>query len=50
MPLCPYCKTKVTLDNVNTEKKGIGIFKQEIMYSYPHCKAILGISRGKFTS
>ena len=49
MGKCPYCKAEVTLDNVETEKKGLGFLKQEIMYTCPHCKSILGLSRGKFS-
>ncbi len=47
---CPFCKGEVTLEMVKREKKGIGIFKQEIMYMCPHCQAVLGFSRGKFTT
>jgi uncharacterized protein YbaR (Trm112 family) len=49
MAKCPFCKGDVTLDNVESEKKGAGILKQEIMYSCPHCKAVLGVSRGKWS-
>lgn len=49
MANCPFCKGEVSLETVNKEKKGMGILMQEIMYSCPHCKAILGISRGKWT-
>jgi len=49
MAKCPFCKGEVTLSTLELEKKGVGFFKQEIMYSCPHCKNILGISRGKFT-
>ena len=49
MAKCPYCKSDVTLDSVKKEKKGIGIFKQEILYSCPHCNSVLGVSRGKWT-
>lgn len=49
MAKCPYCKGEVTLNNVESEKKGMGFLKQEIMYIYPHCKSILGVSRGKWT-
>lgn len=50
MALCPHCKNNITLDNIKTETKGLGILKQEILYSCPHCKVALGISRGKWTS
>jgi len=49
MARCPHCKGEVKLSELEKEKKGAGFFKQEIMYSCPHCKSILGISRGKFT-
>lgn len=49
MAKCPHCKTDVTFDNIVQEKKGLGFIKQEIMYSCPGCKSILGISRGKWT-
>jgi uncharacterized protein YlaI len=49
MGKCPFCKGDVTLDNVETEKKGLGFLKQEIMYTCPNCKSILGISRGKWS-
>lgn len=49
MARCPYCKGEVTLESIEKEKKGIGIFKQEIMYSCPHCKSVLGLSRGKWS-
>ena len=49
MAKCPYCKRKVSFENIQTEIKGIGILKQEIMYYCPHCESILGISRGKWS-
>lgn len=45
---CPYCKQKVSLNDLKTEIKGKGFLKQEIMYVCPHCENILGISRGKY--
>jgi len=50
MAKCPHCKGEVTLNNIETEKKGIGFIKQEIMYICPNCKSILGVSRGKWAS
>lgn len=47
---CPYCKGEITVETVRKQKKGIGILKQEIMYSCPHCQSVLGFSRGKFMS
>ena len=47
---CPFCKGEVDLANINRQIKGAGFVKQEIMYSCPHCQAILGFSRGKFMS
>lgn len=49
MAKCPFCKGEVNLGDVETEKKGLGLLKQEIMYNCPHCKSILGISRGKWS-
>jgi len=49
MAKCGFCKGEVTLKDIEIEKKGIGFIKQEIMYVCPHCKSILGVSRGKFT-
>ena len=50
MGKCPFCKKKVSLENIEREKKGKGFLKQEIMYSCPHCKVVLGFSRGKYTA
>ncbi len=47
---CPHCKAEVTLGTINKETKGAGFFKQESMYSCPHCLSVLGFSRGKYTS
>ena len=47
---CPFCKGEVTLASVEKETKGKGFLKQEIMYICPHCRAVLGFSRGKFMS
>ncbi len=49
MAKCPGCKTELTIDSLEKEKKGVGLFKQEILYSCPHCKVIIGISRGKWS-
>ncbi len=49
MAKCPYCKGEVSFETIEVEKKGIGFIKQEIMYVCPHCKSILGLSRGKWT-
>lgn len=53
MPKCPYCKQVVTLDKTRKDSADIsipesvdrevsGLVKKEIMYSCPHCDAILG--------
>jgi hypothetical protein len=51
MAKCPYCKVEVTLDKTKREsapmseeihKDVTGAIKKEIMYSCPHCEAILG--------
>jgi len=49
MAKCPFCKGAVKLSELEKETEGLGFLKQEIMYSCPHCKSILGISRGKWT-
>lgn len=49
MAKCPYCKIEINFKNIEIEKKGMGLLKQEIMYICPGCKSILGISRGKWT-
>jgi len=49
MAICPFCNGTITLDSIEREKKGLGFFKQEMMYSCPHCKKVLGFSRGKYT-
>jgi hypothetical protein len=49
MAQCPFCKGEITLETVTTETKGLGFIKQEIMYACPHCKSVLGISRGKWS-
>ncbi|MBL7147650.1 MAG: hypothetical protein ISS82_02385 [Nanoarchaeota archaeon] len=48
MARCSFCKGEVSLENIEKEKKGIGLLKQEIMYCCPHGKCVLGISRGKW--
>ena len=48
MGKCPYCKQIFDLENVIKEVKGIGLFKQEIMYVCPHCQTIVGFSRGNY--
>jgi len=47
---CPHCKGEVSLRTVNKEIIGAGFIKQEIMYACPHCRSVLGFSRGKFMS
>jgi hypothetical protein len=51
MAKCPYCKQSLTLEKTvrdsmtHTEevhKDVSGLIKKEIMYSCPHCEAILG--------
>ncbi len=53
LPKCPYCKQVVTLDKTKRESSDIsmpeavhkettGLVKKEIMYSCPHCDAVLG--------
>ena len=51
MAKCPYCKQAITLEkttresaeSVETVQKEVkGLIKKEIMYSCPHCDAVLG--------
>ena len=51
MAKCPYCKQVVALEKTKREaadvaeevhKEVSGIVKKEIMYSCPHCDAVLG--------
>ena len=51
MAKCPYCKEPVTLGKTNPASTGlqktvhkevVGLIKKEIMYSCPHCEAVLG--------
>jgi len=44
---CPYCKQKVSINDVKTETRGVGS-KREIMYMCPHCESILGFSRSRY--
>ncbi|MBN1785524.1 MAG: hypothetical protein JW825_00840 [Candidatus Methanofastidiosa archaeon] len=48
MAICPYCKGEISFEEVERDTKGKGFFKQEIMYSCPHCKCVLGFSRGNY--
>ena len=47
---CPFCKGEVDIESVERQIKGAGFLKQEIMYICPHCRSVLGFSRGKFVS
>jgi len=51
MAKCPHCKQAVTLEQTKREsgdlpdgvhKEVVGVVKKEIMYSCPHCDAVLG--------
>jgi hypothetical protein len=50
MAKCPYCKKPVSLGPEKREsaecrcvtKEVLGALKKEIMYSCPHCEAVLG--------
>jgi uncharacterized protein with PIN domain len=51
MAKCPHCKQPVTLEHTKREtgdlpeevhKEVVGVIKKEIMYSCPHCDAVLG--------
>lgn len=48
MSKCPHCKQEIALQDVQKEIQGVGFFKQEIMYTCPHCDTIIGFSRGKY--
>jgi len=47
---CPFCKAEVDLANFEKQVIGQGFWKQETMYICPHCRAVLGFSRGKYMS
>jgi len=49
MAKCGFCNGEIDFENLEVEKKGAGFIKQEVMYICPHCKAVLGVSRGKWT-
>lgn len=51
MAKCPHCKLEVTLEGTKREagdlpdrvhREVAGTIKKEIMYSCPHCDAVLG--------
>jgi len=52
MAKCPHCEKPVTLAQTRREslesnevhKDVVGVVKKEVMYSCPHCDAILGFS------
>jgi hypothetical protein len=48
MARCPHCKNQVSFETIITEQKGAGFFRQDVIYSCPHCESIIGISRGKY--
>jgi len=48
MSKCPQCKQEISLRDVNRETIGAGFLKQEVMYSCPVCKTIIGFSRGNY--
>ena len=43
----PYCKQKISLNDIKKETNVIALLKQEIMYTCPHCENILGFRMGK---
>ena len=50
MPKCPHCKKDVTLESTRQDtreqvhKEVEGVLKKEVMYSCPHCDAVLGFA------
>jgi uncharacterized protein YbaR (Trm112 family) len=51
MAKCPYCKQSLSLSQTKRESADVseavhrdieGVVKKEIMYSCPHCDAVLG--------
>ncbi len=50
MAKCPYCKESLSLSQTKRESADVsevhrdveGLIKKEIMYSCPHCDAVLG--------
>ena len=43
-PICPYCRTEVTWDNMGTSETDVTIYVREKMYFCSRCRALLGFS------
>lgn len=43
-PLCPYCRTALTWDAMETSEIEVTIYVREKMYACPSCRALLGFS------
>ena len=50
MAKCPHCKAEVTLNSTRRDERSEvnkeveGSVKKEVMYSCPHCDAVLGFA------
>lgn len=43
-PLCPYCRTELTWENMESSETEVTIYVREKMYFCPSCRALLGFS------
>lgn len=43
-PVCPYCRTELSWDTMQTSETEVTIYVREKMYSCPSCRALLGFS------
>lgn len=43
-PVCPYCRTELSWDNMETSETEVTIYVREKMYYCPSCRALLGFS------
>ena len=50
MAKCPHCRKEVTIESTRkdtseeVQKEVVGMVKKEVMYSCPHCDAVLGFA------
>ncbi len=43
-PVCPYCRTELNWDNMESSETESTIYVREKMYFCPSCRALLGFS------
>jgi hypothetical protein len=43
-PVCPYCRTELSWDNMESSETEVTIYVREKMYYCPSCRALLGFS------